>query len=499
MVKILFKNIEICKRKCENYINTVYEKGRESAMHEDCNKLKIMDKIFDFSKYVFNSQLTIFELYKKIIIDKRFKCEFYFCIIYGAYIYCYENNIQKFQIEFEGFGDDINGVEAALKTTCSIQSKDICFLKLLDIGAEQGKSYYIYGLSILREFYGVNELYLNEVNKVYGNWLQQSYVRLSKIEEKAENKIDCRAKKHDMHNKWIREINLNFYNLIYEMMGIDLDIINEVAGYYYERKECNSKLCILLDEKSLKYKVEFAEEILLEIDQIRMIRKVLEMVQEGQCLVIGLRDRNSCVKQVLGIAGEKECQGTLVFKIKSHLNWMMELNDEVVIGYRNGKYIIEHLYFKLKEFEENYKSVFDIHNMEDAKEIVREAILLNHGSSMIFIDTTNIKAMESLKYAKSVGFECESKGKLSVEKLRNISAIDGAIMLDKDCHCLKYGMILNSEQQANGSLARGSRYNSVLNYIQNCCEKDIPAMGVVVSEDRTVDIIVGKKEKENGK
>ena len=480
-------------------MNTVYEKGRKTVMHEDCNKLNIMAKIFDFSKYICKNQLTISELYKKIIIDKGFKCEFYFCIIYGVHICCYENNIPKFQEEFEGFGENINDVEEALKKICSIQSKDICFLKLLDIGVEQGKSYYIYGLSILREFYGVNELYLNEVNKVYGNWLQQSYVRLPKMWGKYENKVDFREKKRDIQNKWIREINLNFYNLIYEMMGIDLDIINEVAGYYYERKECNSKLCILLDDKSLKYKVDFAEEILLEIDQIRMIRKVLEMVQEGQCLIIGSRDRNSCVKQVLGIAGEKDCQGTLMLKMESHMNWVMELNGEVVIGYRNGKHSIAHLNFKLKEFEEIYKSVFGVQNVESAKKIVKAAILLNHGSSMIFMDTTNVKAMESLQYAKSVGFECESKGKLSVEKLRNISAIDGAIMLDKDCHCLKYGMILNSEQQANGSLARGSRFNSVLNYIQNCCEKDIPAMGVVVSEDRTVDIIVGKKEKENEK
>lgn len=460
------------------------------VMKEEGNKIET--KVFNFNRYIQKNQLTIYELYKKIIAATEFKHEFYFCIIHDLHISCYINDSMEFYKEFCGFGDDLNDVEEVLKRICSIEeARDISYLQFLDIEVEDGKSYYIYYLSVLRDFAGINRMYLNVVNDVYGNWLQDIYRRFPAY-SKVFVRQDVEEKNRNRMSQWLEEINRKVRSDMHEKMGVDLDVINKISGYYYERKECSSEFCVLLENINLSYEVKYTEEIPMKDVYVNMIRKVFEMVQENQCLVFGTKDENCSNIRVLGIARKEECNRNINFKIKGHMYWVMELNDEVVMSYKYGQYIIEHNKFRLKEFEEKYIEIFGMSDVRYAKEIVEEALQLGHGSALIFLDAENTEGMERLNYANSIGFEWKSKDKLSKKKLKNLSAIDGAIMLDKECRCLKYGMMLNSKQQTCGKLERGSRFNSTLNYIQNCFNEGVDAVGVVISDDKTVDIIVGK-------
>ena len=70
--------------------------------------------------------------------------------------------------------------------------------------------------------------------------------------------------------------------------------------------------------------------------------------------------------------------------------------------------------------------------------------------------------------------------------MKCVTSIDGAVLLDLECTCYGVGVILDGEAKSKGNLSRGARYNSALTFLDG--KKGY--MAVVVSEDRTIDIIV---------
>ena len=52
-----------------------------------------------------------------------------------------------------------------------------------------------------------------------------------------------------------------------------------------------------------------------------------------------------------------------------------------------------------------------------------------------------------------------------------------------------FGIIVDGKAIAKGTAERGARYNSAKNYIANSAEKGINNVALVVSEDRTVDLL----------
>jgi DisA bacterial checkpoint controller nucleotide-binding len=73
----------------------------------------------------------------------------------------------------------------------------------------------------------------------------------------------------------------------------------------------------------------------------------------------------------------------------------------------------------------------------------------------------------------------------TARKIKAVSAIDGAILLDLDAVCHGIGLILDGKAEAGGDASRGARYNSAIRYLSQQSDCVI----LVVSEDRTIDIL----------
>lgn len=71
-----------------------------------------------------------------------------------------------------------------------------------------------------------------------------------------------------------------------------------------------------------------------------------------------------------------------------------------------------------------------------------------------------------------------------------ITAIDGALLADLSGKCYAIGVIFDGEVKKLGKVERGARYNSVANYvyIKKCEEPDSQIFGVIVSEDKSVEV-----------
>ena len=78
---------------------------------------------------------------------------------------------------------------------------------------------------------------------------------------------------------------------------------------------------------------------------------------------------------------------------------------------------------------------------------------------------------------------------LTEKWLRNISSIDGTVIIDANGYCHAFGVILDGLSNSLGLASRGGRYNSAVMY---CGTAKHSCMIIVLSQDGSVDIIASK-------
>ena len=93
-------------------------------------------------------------------------------------------------------------------------------------------------------------------------------------------------------------------------------------------------------------------------------------------------------------------------------------------------------------------------------------------------------------FADKIGFKFEHIKYEKMEVLiKGMTAIDGTVILDHEGTCYGMGVILDNLEDIKGKSERGARYNSAYKYIISCKRKGTDGMAIVVSADRTVDIL----------
>lgn len=117
-----------------------------------------------------------------------------------------------------------------------------------------------------------------------------------------------------------------------------------------------------------------------------------------------------------------------------------------------------------------------------------------HGAGMIVVEDAN-KIVNDLCIKYKRGTVLARELDLTVDKNRKfllgMTSVDGMLLVDKKGKCYAFGVILDGKAWVKANPARGSRYNSAVDYIY---DKE-GSFAVIVSEDKTVDI-VGKSIRE---
>lgn len=461
--------------------------------------MKTTEKIKDFFALIDEKQLRMIDFFDKIVENRNLGRIFRFGLVTNEKISIYENGkLQEIGTINWREGSDFEESECINETLRSIYcveetSASFCGIFSMEID-EHENVFAVYYWAALKYFGELNPIYLNIANEIYRKWISKKYYGNWQFDHDEEIAELCFETFKKFHKK------------IKNQLEIDLDIINEIAGAPYEKDPCHAVLCFCASNKELDYLVTFMEPVHLREDNVQLVRKKLRMVQSGQCLVASRKKEysgNSSGWEISGIAKEECIKGQMiaVFRIRNHLEWVVEIDGKTAVCYKGSHYFIEHDIFKIKEFAECFETVFHCACTEEVQNIIRAAIRQNHGSALIFMDKVqleNLSGESKVKACmKSVGFVGGTQTALTKEQLSCFSAIDGTMLLDKFGVCLRYGMMLNSPESEHGRRERGSRFNSVDNYIENCKKENIDAIGVVVSDDEIVNIM-GTAHKEIG-
>jgi hypothetical protein len=130
-------------------------------------------------------------------------------------------------------------------------------------------------------------------------------------------------------------------------------------------------------------------------------------------------------------------------------------------------------------------------NGDELWRIIKDAARQKHGT-MIVVTSDAAGEADRLEEQSTV---LRKPVPLTEEILLMLTSIDGAVPVDPSGLCYAAGVILDGNAvKGKGDSSRGARYNSAIRYI-HAAEKNSECLALVISEDGTINLVPGLKEK----
>jgi len=230
------------------------------------------------------------------------------------------------------------------------------------------------------------------------------------------------------------------------------------------------------DNPSIEYIMRFAEPV--GIRQTRWIRKLLEMSTQEMPLIADYEHAFG-----LGRVADN-CVPIFHIDFVDQHEWLFRRDDTTMLLCRFGEPTLPRDAVDPERFADTLTRLFP-EMTKEMLEIHQTALLeMNrqpHGS-MIVIGRDAEQEAERLA-AQGTRIAPTS---LTPALLNRASRIDGTILVAPNGTCYAIGVILDGEVDAQCTPSRGARYNSGIRYV---AAGAVPRVAIVMSEDRTLDVI----------
>ena len=257
---------------------------------------------------------------------------------------------------------------------------------------------------------------------------------------------------------------------------------NLISSLMYEGAKGTGRLLLAKpDGGSVDFFLKLAEPV--PFREHRWSRKVLQMASSETALIA------DCEKIfVLGdiAAGVDPWTSQNVFEIEflDHYHWRLSCGGEVMLVSRYGAPSLPQEKFPRHRLVDTYQRLFPEVEEEDVDHfaaLFRAAVDQRHGSMLIVAKDAESEADR----LRGQGSRIDPM-KLTPDLYRQVSGIDGAIIINPHGVCHAIGVILDGQARPESTPSRGARYNSGIRYVRST---DIPRLAVIVSDDQTVDVI----------
>ncbi len=283
-------------------------------------------------------------------------------------------------------------------------------------------------------------------------------------------------------------------------------LFDQISATRSEGNVCYGTL-VFSSADTAKDLVAFREPIALQQENVRYARKLLEMTDgdsdDGYVLFVNVKD--SLNPEILGLVPRRNCGDLYTVEFYGLLKWTLRKGRLEILSYQEGVYLY---YQRNIEKELNLLRSFlgcKDKDMDTVHHILETAWDQKHGTMVIiFYNSADAETEVGRLAAFSRGIQLEkAKPFHGTEQDRNLllslSAIDGAIILDQQGLIWGFGIIVDGEASVEGTPQRGARYNSAQNYVACCKQRGILCAALVISEDRSLDVLLppGCNIKEN--
>ncbi len=260
------------------------------------------------------------------------------------------------------------------------------------------------------------------------------------------------------------------------------DRFNMISPLMYEGARGTGRLLLTNpDSGSVDLTLTFAEPV--PFREPRWARKALEMAS-GQTSLVADCEKIFGLGQLAPGVDPWTTQDVFQIEFLDHYHWRLSCGEEVMLISRYGTPSLPQEPFPMARLDDTYRRLFPDARPSDLArfmELFRVALHAGHGSTLVTAQDAEAEAQRLQRQGTHV-----APTRLTPELLRQVSSIDGAILVDPrgDCHAV--GVILDGGARPECTPARAARYNSAIRYVHSC---DTPRLAVVVSDDRTVDVV----------
>jgi hypothetical protein len=267
-----------------------------------------------------------------------------------------------------------------------------------------------------------------------------------------------------------------------DVMGLHglFEICSTIASLRHESSESVGGLVLArADHPSVTPIVRFRQPIRLR--NPNWTRKVLELTSDGLyllCDTVGIYG--------LGTVGayDGESEDLFLVEFTGFHQWDLRHGSDILMRSSFGVPGLPAARFDRARFIENLRQRFP-----EMTETAAEAIWANvdtaaeqkKGATVMISRNAAAEAARLSGQATAI----EPKA-LTPALVRQLTAIDGALLLDISGECHAIGVIFDGQATAEGDPARGSRFNSALRYMNS---SNGAALAVVISEDRSFDVL----------
>lgn len=269
-------------------------------------------------------------------------------------------------------------------------------------------------------------------------------------------------------------------------------LFTALSAEQYEKNDSLARIVFLDSTESCNLACEFDKKYELSNENLRMIRKLMEITKESDLALVAVKDGDN----IWSIVGTTEAtKANLTIKFEGKLNWSLIEGEKEKFQFYKGQYILN-----LGEGKKEYETqIRDVH--PQYQKIVRELVKIlekqKHGTVAIISTKAHlVKEIERLcpmnKGIRIKEFNfLDSKTKEHYIHQIGMTNIDGAVFIDKKGICHAIGVIVDGETLVEGDAGRGARYNSVKNYVSWVYKiKNEYFVGIIISEDGMINIAV---------
>ena len=259
------------------------------------------------------------------------------------------------------------------------------------------------------------------------------------------------------------------------------DALNLVSSLMYEGAKSIGQLILVdPDNEAVEFLAKFVEPV--PFREPRWVRKVLQMAASGVGIVA-----NS--QYIYGLGRLKEShdsssQDAFTVAFIDHYHWELYCGNQALLRSQYAVPKLPQEPFDKAAFLANYTRLFPLSSQDSGLhlwKLLRTQTSQEHGSMIVIAEDAANEAKRLCKQGTSI-----VPTRLTESLLRSVSGIDGTILLDPNGFCHAIGIILDGEASDECTPSRGSRYNSGVRYVQMSSSH---RLAIVVSDDRTVDII----------
>ncbi len=292
------------------------------------------------------------------------------------------------------------------------------------------------------------------------------------------------------------------------------DDFNIISTLPHEGEECFGQIVYVSKKQgneNIEMIINFETPVILS--EHRKIRKLLNLSNKNNFLVLQdlplknkpddsdiygigigkLKDSNSCSEEDNLSSQENWC----VINFQGHFLWELGYsiktsdpckNTKPIIVVKNGQPSLPQKRIDKLEFKNYCEDIFtniQQSDMDDLWEVLEQAIEQKHGTMLVILDTNTAK-----DEADRLGGQCFkiTPKKLNAELIKELTSIDGSLLLSSDGNCHAIGVILDGQAAKGGDSSRGSRYNSAIRYSESMKGKH-ELLIVVISEDGMINFI----------